>query len=124
MFKRLLLLLCPCSKLNQGIYLLNEVFDLHEFSFIKDKGEFMKRILVVFITTCGLLLSGVAYSDQKFDLTFETNSGKVVVIDSFGTIRKSNISIDDVAKMQNEMRRLQQKIEELERKINQLERKR
>jgi len=84
----------------------------------------MKKLWVVFMFTCSWLLpSAVFAADPKFEMTFETNSGQIVVIDSFRTIRKSNLSIEDIRKMQSTIQQLQRKIEELEKKVETLERR-
>ncbi len=91
----------------------------------------MKKSALLFILL--LLLPGAALAENaKIDLTFEDSGGnsKLLVADSFKTIKRSNVSLAALKEMQNkidklavENKRLRKSVEQLQKRLENLERK-
>lgn len=85
------------------------------------------------LLTLLLLLPGAALAQSaKIDLTFEDSSGdsKLLVADSFKTIKRSNVSLAALKEMQNKVAklaaendRLRESVEQLQKRLENLERK-
>lgn len=85
------------------------------------------------LLTLLLLMPGAAFAEgAKIDLTFEDSSGgsKLLVADSFKTIKRSNISLNALKEMQGkvdklyaENDRLRKSVEQLQKRLENLERK-
>ena len=84
----------------------------------------MKKCAFLLLVMLALPLAAQARG-VEIDLTFESSSGdsKILVADSFETIKRSDISLGTIRDLQNKVSNLEKENSDLRRRLENLERK-
>ena len=80
-------------------------------------------IIIASLTLTTLFISPCMAESPKFDLSFSTNSGKVLILDTFMTIKKSDVDVQSVIKMQSTIDKLSSEVESLSGKLKDMEKR-